>query len=55
MPESRVYHTSRDCPALTRADRYHFPREVPLAEATSLRPYVGRRKLCRFCAKLQQG
>jgi hypothetical protein len=49
MPESRVYHERRDCPALTRANRYWTPERVPLSEATGPRPYRGRRRPCRLC------
>lgn len=54
MPESKVYHLSRDCPALNRGNRYWPFREVPLSEATGSHPYHGRRRPCSLCAALDE-
>lgn len=50
MTESKVYHEDPNCHALHRANRYHAPRQVPLAEATSNEPYSGQRRPCQLCA-----
>jgi hypothetical protein len=50
MPESRVYHTTSDCPALGRSNRYYAPHPVPFSEATGSHPYRGQRRLCALCA-----
>lgn len=42
-PESRIYHTARECPALNRPDRYWS-----ITRAGS--PPVGRRE-CALCSK----
>lgn len=51
MLESKVYHRNGNCPALTRSNRYHAPRSVPLSEATGSDPYRGCRQPCKLCAK----
>lgn len=55
MTESRVYHLTRDCPALNRRDRYYSPRLIPLATATGSQPYTGQRRPCSLCAAPKTG
>jgi hypothetical protein len=45
-PESRVYHTHRDCPLLNNQYRYHNIQTAP-------EPTLGRH-LCKRCAKKDQ-
>lgn len=51
MPESKVFHRDRECPALNRSTRYFTPKQVAIEDAEDPhKPYTGRRKPCQVCS-----